>query len=152
MKKSKEPVEIEVKMTSKTAKLPTRGTSSSAGYDLYADIEEDIEIQPHNTVKISTGLAIAIPEGYFGGIFPRSGLATKQGLRCANCCGVIDPDFRGTMVVALHNDTDEPQKVLKGSRIAQLIVIPYLPLDFTIVDELEETYRGEGGFGSTGLK
>ena len=152
MKKSKEAVEIEVKMLSKTAKLPTRGTSGSAGYDLYADIEEDIEIQPHTTVKISTGIAVAIPEGYFGGIFARSGLATKQGLTLANGTGVVDSDYRSNVIVALHNSSNEPQKVLKGSRIAQLIVIPYLPLDFTIVDELEETYRGEGGFGSTGLK
>ena len=152
MKKSKEAVEIEVKMLSKTAKLPTRGTSGSAGYDLYADIEEDIEIQPHTTVKISTGIAVAIPEGYFGGIFARSGLATKQGLNLANGTGVVDSDYRSNVIVALHNSSNEPQKVLKGSRIAQLIVIPYLPLDFTIVDELEETYRGEGGFGSTGLK
>lgn len=152
MKKSKEAVEIEVKMLSKTAKLPTRGTSSSAGYDLYADIEEDIEIRPHTTVKINTGIAVAIPEGYFGGIFPRSGLATKQGLNLANCVGVVDSDYRAGIIVALHNNSDETQTVMKGTRIAQLIVIPYLPLDFTIVDELEETYRGEGGFGSTGLK
>ena len=132
---------------------PTRGSEEAAGYDLYVPQNENgIGIPAHETKLIDTGIAIELPKGTFGAIFARSGLATKQGLNLANCVGVIDSDYRADVIVALHNNSDETQTVMKGTRIAQLIVIPYLPLDFTIVDELEETYRGEGGFGSTGLK
>jgi len=101
-------------------------------------------------LKIGTGIAMEIPEGYFGAIFARSGLATKRGLRPANCVGVVDSDYRGEIIIALHNDTEFPQEVSEGERIAQIVIIPYLPVDFTEVDNLSSTVRGEGGFGSTG--
>lgn len=143
-------VTIRVKKMSSTAKLPTRGSAAAAGYDLYADIQEDVEIAPHTTAMISTGLSMEIPEGYFGAVFARSGLAAKEGLRPANCVGVCDSDYRGPYMVAMHNDTDVPRTVTPAERIAQLVVMPYLPVLFEEADELDETVRGEGGFGSTG--
>lgn len=101
-------------------------------------------------MKIGTGIAVEIPEGYFGAIFARSGLATKRGLRPANCVGVVDADYRGELIVALHNDTDFAQEVAEGERIAQLAIIPHLSVRFVEVDDLSSTERGEGGFGSTG--
>ena len=101
---------------------------------------------------IGTGLAVEIPEGYFGAIFARSGLASKEGLRPANCVGVVDSDYRGEVKVALHNDTNELRTVQHGERIAQLVIMPYLPVEFNLVNELTDTDRGEGGFGSTGKK
>ena len=101
-------------------------------------------------MKIGTGIAVEIPEGYFGAVFARSGLATKRGLRPANAVGVVDSDYRGELIVALHNDTDYAQEVADGERIAQLVIIPYLPVSFVEVDDLSSTDRGEGGFGSTG--
>lgn len=145
-------VEIDIKLLTKTAKIPTRGSSEAAGYDLYADIEKDIEIRPHTTEKIGTGIALAIPNGYFGGLIARSGLATKQGLRISQGLACVDADYRGEIFVPIHNDTDETQVIPKGTRIAQLVVIPFLPLDFTQVDKLDDTQRGSGGFGSTGTK
>lgn len=141
---------IKIKKLNENAIIPTRGSNQAAGYDLYSCNSTPVIIAPHQTIKVSTGLAIEIPDGYFGGIFARSGLATKQGLRPANCCGVVDSDYRGDIIVALHNDTDIPQTINPMERIAQLIVIPYLPIDFQEVDELSDTERGEGGFGSTG--
>ena len=129
---------------------PTRGSSAAAGYDLYANIPEAITISPHSTVKIGTGLAFQLPELTFAAIFARSGLATKQGLRPANCVGVCDNDYRGEYIVALHNDTEVDQIVNPGDRIAQMILMNFLPMTFEEVDSLEETERGEGGFGSTG--
>lgn len=134
------------------AKTPTHGSEYAAGYDLYAATSYDIEVPPHETVKIGTGLKIAIPRGVFGAIYARSGLATKQGLRPANCVGVIDSDYRGEVIVALHNDTEENQIVPAGSRIAQFIAAPYWNFPWVEVDELDETKRGEGGFGSSGIK
>jgi len=99
---------------------------------------------------IPTGWAMEIPQGCFGGIFARSGLASKKGLRPANCVGVIDSDYRGPVKVALHNDTNEPRHIKGGERIAQLVILDYYPVTFDVVDELEDTDRGEGGFGSTG--
>lgn len=148
--KPQEPIKF--KRLIDTAKLPTRGSAQAAGYDLYADTQEDIWIRPHETTKINTGLAAAVPEGYFGAIFARSGLATKQGLRPANAVGVVDADYRGPIIVALHNDTTEPQLVPAGARIAQLVIMPYLDFEIQEVDELDETERNEGGFGSTGVK
>ena len=131
--------------------VPSKGSMKAAGCDLYACMDvESIEIRPHDTVKIGTGLAISPPEGYFGAIFARSGLATKQGLRPANCTGVCDSDYRGEYIVAIHNDSDEQQFVHPDERIAQMIVMPYLPVAFNEVEELDETERGAGGFGSTG--
>ena len=144
--------ELKIKMLNDLAKMPTRGSDEAAGLDLYAATDYDIWIEPHETVKIDTGLAIALPANTFGAIFARSGIATKQGLRPANCVGVVDSDYRGPVIVALHNDSDERQMVPAQSRIAQLIVVPYIAPDIIFTDELDETDRGAGGFGSTGTK
>lgn len=132
------------------AKEPTRGSSAAAGYDLYAAIDTDIIIAPHTTVKVGTGLAFELPQNTFAAIFARSGLATKQGLRPANCVGVCDSDYRGEYIVAIHNDTDIEQTIAAGDRIAQMILMPYIPMIFKEVEELNNTERGSGGFGSTG--
>lgn len=129
---------------------PTRGSEYAAGYDLYAATAEAITIPAHTTIKIDTGLAFELPNHTFAAIFARSGLATKQGLRPANCVGVIDADYRGKVIVALHNDTNEEQTINSGDRIAQMVLIPYIGMTFVEVNSLEETKRGEGGFGSTG--
>ena len=134
------------------AKTPTKGSEYSAGWDLYAATDYDIEIHPHQTVKIGTGIAIELPSMTFGAIYPRSGIATKQGLRPANCVGVVDSDYRGEVIVALHNDTNDWQVIPAGSRIAQLIVQNYVPITWNEVDELTDTERGDGGFGSSGVK
>lgn len=141
---------IKIKKLTDTAKTPTRGSEHAAGYDMYADVKEDVQIKPHETVKIGTGLAMEIPDGYFGAIFARSGLAAKEGLRPANCVGVCDSDYRGEYIVAIHNDSEETRTITAGERIAQLVVMPYLPVTFDEVAELTDTNRGEGGFGSTG--
>ncbi len=141
---------IKIKRLTETAIIPTRGSEHAAGYDLYADMQEPVVIKPHQTMKVGTGLAVEIPEGYFGAIFARSGLATKQSLRPANCVGVCDSDYRGEYIVALHNDSDVEQVIQAKDRIAQLVVMPYLAVEFDEVEELEETKRGTGGFGSTG--
>lgn len=141
---------IKIKRLSDKAIMPTRGSEYSAGYDLYANIEQPIAINPHETVKIGTGWAVEIPDGYFGAIFARSGLATKEGLRPANCTGVCDSDYRGEYIVAIHNDSDTVREITPHERIAQLVIIPYLYVDFKEADELSDTSRGEGGFGSTG--
>ena len=141
---------INVKKLNDLAKLPTRGSEYAAGYDLYAATSYNIEIQPHTTVKIGTGLSFELPEGTFAGIFARSGIATKRGLRPANCTGIIDADYRGEIIVALHNDTDEIQSIEPRERIAQMILLPFIKMNFEEVDELSDTNRGDGGFGSTG--
>lgn len=142
---------INIKKLNPSAKIPTRGSEYAAGYDLYACIEsESITIQPHTTVKVGTGLSIAVPNGYFGAIFARSGLAAKEGLRPANCVGVADADYRGEYIVALHNDTDQEKTIKHNDRIAQLVIIPFLDAQFVETDELDETARAQGGFGSTG--
>lgn len=146
-------VTIKIKKVRENAVLPSRGSVEAAGYDLYACLDTEFcEIKPHETVKIGTGLAIEIPSGYFGGIFARSGIAAKNGLRPANCVGVADSDYRGEYIVALHNDSDQLQKIQNQERIAQLVVMPYLSVDFEEVKELTDTKRGDGGFGSTGTK
>lgn len=139
---------IQIKRLRDTAVIPTRGSEKAAGYDLYATANYDIA--PHSTVKVGTGISIALPDNSFGAIFARSGLATKKGLRPANCVGVCDSDYRGEYIVPLHNDTDEMMSIEAGERIAQLIVMPFIPVEFEEVDELDETERGVGGFGSTG--
>ena len=141
---------IKIKKLNENAMLPSRGSEYAAGYDLYACIMSPVVIAPHQTVKIGTGLAMELPHGYFGAIFARSGLATKNGLRPSNCVGVCDEDYTGEYIVALHNDTDVPQTVNPLERIAQLVVMPYLPIEFVEVNELNDTERGDGGFGSTG--
>lgn len=143
-------MEINIKLLNENAKVPTRGSEYAAGYDLYAATDYDIEIAPHSTVKIGTGISVELPNGTFGAIFARSGLATKKGLRPANCVGVCDSDYRGEYIVPMHNDTDEVMTIASGERIAQLIVMPFVGIEFNIVDELTETRRGDGGFGSTG--
>jgi dUTP pyrophosphatase len=145
-------MKIEVKKLSDTAVLPVRGSVQAAGYDLCADVKEPLAIAPGETAKVETGLAFALPDGYFGGIYARSGLSTKKGLRPANCTGVIDSDYRGQVIVALHNDSAVEQTIEPGERIAQLIVQPYLAVEFDEVEELDDTARGAGGFGSTGRK
>ena len=133
------------------AKMPARGSDYAAGYDLHACIDSDlIDVAPFETVKVGTGLAIKPPEGYFGAIFARSGLATKNGLRPANCVGVCDEDYTGEYIVAIHNDTQYNQYIHNGDRIAQLVFMPYLNIAFEQVKELDATDRGSGGFGSTG--
>ena len=133
------------------AQEPTRGSVAAAGYDLYAAISDSITIPPHSTVKIGTGLAFALPNNTFAAIFARSGLATKQGLRPANCVGVCDSDYRGEYIVAVHNDTNEEKIIEPNERIAQMVLMPYIPMMFEEVESLDETERGEGGFGSTGV-
>ena len=141
-----------IKKINEEAVTPTRGSKYAAGYDLYACINEKVEILPGETKLIGTGIAIQLPECTFGAIFARSGLATKQGLRPANCVGVVDSDYRGEIIVAIHNDSDEIRYIENGDRIAQLIIIPYLSVELEKVKELTETERGDGGFGSTGTK
>lgn len=141
---------VKVKKLTETAKLPTRGSVFSAGFDLYADNNVDITIHPHETRKIGTGLALEIPDGYYGAIFARSGLASKEGLRPANCVGICDSDYRGEYIVAIHNDSNEDRVIEPKERIAQLIIMQYPHITFEEVDELSDTNRGEGGFGSTG--
>lgn len=135
-----------VKLTD-AAHEPTRGSICSAGLDLYAS--ESATIYPGETVKVHTGIAIELPAETFGGIYARSGLATKHGLRPANCVGVIDSDYRGEIIVALHNDSANAQNINAGDRIAQLIIQPYIAAVMKKVDHLSETRRGAGGFGST---
>lgn len=135
------------------AKVPERGSKFAAGYDLSACIldMQRVIIHPGETVKIPTGLAFAYPEGYFGAVCARSGLATKCGLAPANKIGILDEDYRGEVFIALHNHSSETQVVNHGDRIAQLILLPYLNVDFVESDKLDETERGEGGFGSSGV-
>lgn len=143
-------MEVKIKKLKADAKIPYRGSELAAGYDLFACIESDIEIKPHEAKLIPTGVSIAVPEGYFGGVFARSGLSLKEGLRPANCTGVIDADYRGEVFVGLRNDSDVVRIVSPSEKIAQLIILPFLPIEFIEVDELGQTERGEGGFGSTG--
>ena len=143
-------MKIKIKKLTDTAKIPERGTIYSAGYDLFADVPENVEIKAGETKLIKTGISVAIPEGYFGGIFARSGLSTKEGLRPANCTGVIDADYRGEIMVSLHNDSSVAREIVPQQKIAQMIIIPFASVDFAETDELDETDRGAGGFGHTG--
>lgn len=143
---------MNIKKLNEKAIIPTYGTEFSAGADLYACIEEEITINPGETKLISTGLAMEIPVGYGGFIYARSGLATKKGLAPANKVGVVDADYRGEVMVALYNQSSTEQTVAPQERIAQLVIAPFLKVEFNEVDELNETVRGEGGFGSTGSK
>lgn len=141
---------MKIKRLNESAIIPTRGSDYSAGYDLYACLDAASVIIPaHTTLLVDTGWAMEISRGYFGAIFARSGIATKRGLRPANCVGVIDSDYRGPVKVALHNDSNEPQTITNGERIAQLVIMNYSVVSFEEVDELEDTERGTGGFGST---
>ena len=143
---------INIKKLDDKAITPTQGSQYAAGLDLYARTKYGAQrIESGKTEKIRTGIAMEIPEGYFGAIFARSGLATKRGLRPANCVGVVDSDYRGEIIVALHNDTDKCESIHEGDRIAQIVIMPYLPVQLEEVEELSNTIRGEGGFGSTGV-
>lgn len=142
---------LKVEKIKDNATIPTRGSKEAAGVDLYACIDEPITIQPGEVAKIGTGLKIAVPDGYFGAIFARSGLATKEQLAPANCVGVCDSDYRGEYIVAVINNGNYERTIIPGERIAQLVIIPYLPIIFEETKSLDETERGEGGFGSTGV-
>lgn len=143
---------VNIKKLNSKAVVPTYGSLYSAGADLYACIDENVVINPHTTVLIKTGLSIEIPEGYAGLIYARSGLASKKGLAPANKVGVVDSDYRGEVMVALHNHSDLPAEVESGERVAQLVIAPFLKAEFNVVESLSDTDRGEGGFGSTGSK
>ena len=142
--------QIKVKKLKEHAVLPTYGSEEAAGADLYACLEQDVTIQPGQTAFIPTGLAMEVPRGYAGLIYARSGLACKRGLAPANKVGVIDSDYRGEFIVALHNHGAEPQQVSHGERIAQLVITPVLRVQFEETRELTDTQRAAGGFGSTG--
>lgn len=141
---------IKIKKLSDLAIIPERGSEYSAGVDLHAAISESIYISPHETIKIPTGLAMELPEGTFGAIFARSGLATKEGLAPATKVSVIDSDYRGEIGVPLHNDSNMSRLINPGERIAQLVLLHYIPIEFKEVDKLSDTDRGFNGFGSTG--
>lgn len=134
------------------ATVPSYGTEFSAGADLYALPGQEIELKPNETTLVHTGIAMEIPEGYAGFVFARSGIATKRGLAPANKVGVIDSDYRGEIMVALHNHSDKIQKVEDNERVAQLVLMPYLRAEFIESQALEDTKRASGGFGSTGTK
>ena len=143
-------VPILIKKLNQRAILPTRGSEYAAGYDVYANVTEPITIPPNGTVKIGTGLSIEVDKDYWVGVFARSGLATKKGLRPANCTGIIDSDYRGQIIVAVHNDSTQHQAIMPDERIGQLVIMPCYEWDIMETDDLSNTERAEGGFGSTG--
>ena len=143
---------VPVKKLDPRAKLPTYGSADAAGADIYALTDGPVTVAPGDTVLIHTGLAFAIPRGYVGLVHARSGLATQQGLAHANKVGVIDADYRGELMVALHNHGKESRTVECGDRIAQMVITPYLTAQFEPAEDLDDTARGEGGFGSTGVR
>lgn len=141
---------VKIKKINENAHLPTYGSADAAGADLYACTDSELVIEPGQTVLIHTGIAAELPQGHVGLVFARSGLATKRGLAPANKVGVIDSDYRGEIMVALHNHSDLPQSVAVGERIAQLVIMPCVHALFEESAELDDTHRGAGGFGSTG--
>ena len=143
-------MQLKLKKLDERAVVPTRGSAEAAGVDLYS--LECATIPAGATVLIHTGIAVAIPSGYAGLIYARSGLATKRGLAPANKVGVIDSDYRGEIMVALHNHGSIPQTIGHGERIAQMVIAPFLKADYELAEELNDTDRGAGGFGSTGTK
>ncbi len=144
--------QVPVKRLREAAILPVRATEFSAGADLYACLDAPVTLQPGQTVMIPLGYSMALPEGYVGLVFARSGMASKRDLAPANKVGVVDSDYRGECWVPLHNHGSKPRTVEHGERIAQLLVVPCLTVSFFETDALSETVRGEGGFGSTGAK
>ncbi len=144
-------VELKIKKLNDRAVTPSYGSACAAGADLYS-CEDAISFAPGETKLVHTGLAMEIPQGYVGFIYARSGIATKRGLAPANKVGVIDSDYRGEIMVALHNHSDKEATIEAGERVAQIVIAPYLTVNFTEADELDDTARGEGGFGSTGEK
>ena len=144
-------MKLRIKKLNKNAVIPTYGSDYSAGADLYAVLDAGrIEIPSHETVLVHTGLSFEIPKGYVGLVYARSGLATKNGLAPANKVGVIDADYRGEVMVSLYNQSDVPQTIDNGERIAQIVIAPFLKVEYEEAEELSDTVRGEGGFGSTG--
>ena len=143
---------VAVKKLRPNAKLPTYGSEFAAGADLYACLDAPVTIQPHETYLVPTGLSLELPVGWAGMVHARSGMATKRHLAPANKVGVIDCDYRGEVMVSLHNHSNVPQTVEPGERIAQLVILPYLTAQFFEAEELSDTVRGEGGFGSTGFR
>lgn len=147
-------MEVRIKKLNDTAIIPTLGSVEAAGCDIYANLVEDagsVTIGSGATHFIKTGIAMEVPKQYAGLIYARSGLASKRGLRPANCVGVIDSDYRGEIMVALHNDSDVPQTINHGERIAQMVITPYIRPEFVETDDLTNTERGDGGFGHTGV-
>lgn len=144
--------DVKIKKLRDNAIVPTYGTEFAAGADLYAALDEAVIIAPGETKLIPTGFAFEIPVGYAGFVYARSGLASKRGLAPANKVGVIDSDYRGEVMTALHNHGAVAQTVEPGERIAQMVIAPYITANFILSDELDDTVRGEGGFGSTGRK
>ncbi len=145
-------IPVNIKKLKDNAVIPTYGSEYAAGADLYACTEEDIVLAPGETRLIPTGLAMELPIGYAGLIYARSGLASKKGLAPANKVGVVDSDYRGEVMVALHNHSSKAADIAPGERIAQLVITPYIAAVFNTVESLDETTRGVGGFGSTGTK
>jgi len=145
-------MKVNIKKLNDQAILPTYGSEFSAGADLYACMEEPLTIEAGKTQLVHTGIAMEIPEGYVGLVYARSGLATKRGLAPANKVGVIDSDYRGEIMVALYNQGETAQIIEQGERIAQIVLTPYLKAEFSAAEELSDTTRGAGGFGSTGRK
>lgn len=143
-------MKVEIKKVREGALVPKYGSEYAAGADLYACTDGEVVIASGETKVIPTGIALALPVGYAGLIYARSGLATKSGLAPANKVGVVDCDYRGEVMVALHNHSAESRAVNRGDRIAQLVITPYITAAFEVCDELSETRRGAGGFGSTG--
>nr|DAW40758.1 MAG TPA: dUTPase [Caudoviricetes sp.] len=141
---------IRIKKLNENATMPSRAHEADAGADLFACLTEEVHIPPHSTVKIPTGIAVEVPLGWFGAIFARSGLATKNSLRPANCVGVCDCGYTGEYIVPLHNDSDREKVIKPNERIAQLVIMPCMKADFVWVNDLDETDRGDGGFGSSG--
>ena len=144
---------LKIKKLKENAKVPSRGTQGSAGFDLCACIDEPITLNGGDTALIPTGIAIALPSADYGAfVFPRSGIAVKHGIGLLNSVGVIDSDYRGEIMVSLHNHSTEAQTIADGERIAQLVITPFLKVEYTETDTLSDTVRGDGGFGSTGKK
>lgn len=156
-------IKIQVKKTHNSAKMPTKAFQSDAGLDLYSCLPDaefhewgggkvnGIKIRPGETVMIGAGIAMSIPDGYFGGVFARSGLSTKEGLRPANCVGVVDCSYTGEIIVPLYNDSNETRIVTNGQRIAQLVIMPCPAVELVEVKNLDKTTRNDGGFGSSGV-
>lgn len=143
-------IDVKIKRVRDKAIVPSHGSNDAAGYDLYACLEAPVSIRPHQTVLIGTGWAMEFPVGLVALLYARSGLASKQGLRPANCVGVVDADYRGEYMVALHNDSEEMRVVNHGDRIAQMVLTSYFAMNYVETNELDSTERGAGGFGSTG--
>ena len=143
-------IDVKIKKLNENAKIPTYGTEFSAGADIYACIDEDVKILPGATATIKTGISVETPEGFMLLVFARSGLSIKQGLAPANKVGVVDSDYRGEVIVALHNHSSEAEVVSNGDRVAQMVFVPYFKANFEETTSLSNTARGAGGFGSTG--